>query len=142
MIRPRGWMYIPPNSPLLFVKFNSTNNLESFVLSTFISLLWLIWLHYPHFYLYNLWSLEYQSMWNWETGNLLSNFVSVITSSISFTSAPRSSYFFRKRVNVKVTYNGIVYIFNPSFLKHRMTVCCFKGILARAKKRCCGNSIV
>ena len=42
----------------------------------------------------------------------------------------------------KVTYNDIIYIFNPSFLKHGKAICWFMGILARPKNGLFRNFIV
>ena len=61
--------------------------------------------------------LENPSTWNCETGKVSSSLVSVMIkiSNIQFTRTFSSIKFVRERVNVKVAYDDVIYMFNSSF---------------------------
>ena len=83
----------------------------------------------PFLFLSNLKDLEYPSIWNRETGNVLSNY----NIKHSYYKRFYVIKFVWKRINVKKT--------NPSFLKHGIAVCSFMGILARPQNRIFRNFI-
>ena len=105
-----GW-YILPDSHLHFLKFNSIKKPSILsgklcfvnILFGIPSLTYMI-IPLPFLFLSNLQGLEYPSIWNWETGNVLSSFISVIIKilSIHVTSPFKSSNVFGRELMLRL----------------------------------------